>query len=71
MKRANKTEFNLNQSSPREYNLNKSLASCAPCLKEAQKIDRQINGRSMNEIKINEIKTIVRSIFESSKDDTK
>ena len=51
--------------------LNKSPTGCAPCLKEALKIDRQINGRSLNEIKINEIKTIVRSIFESSKDGTK
>ena len=38
------------------------------CLNEALKIERQVNGRSLNEIKINEIKTIVRSIFESSKD---
>ena len=66
MKRANKTEFNLNQSSPREYNLNKSLASCAPCLKEAQKIDRQFNLISLNENKIEEIKKIVRSIFKGT-----
>ena len=71
MKRTNRKELYLNQSSPKEYNLNKSPTGCAPCLKEALKIDRQINGRSLNEIKINEIKTIVRSIFESSKDDTK
>ena len=71
MKRTNKRELYLNESSPKEYNLNKSPTSCAPCLKEALKIDRQINGRSLNEIKINEIKTIVRSIFESSKDGTK
>ena len=71
MKRSNKRELYLNESSPKEYNLNKSPTGCAPCLKEALKIDRQINGRSLNEIKINEIKTIVRSIFESSKDGTK
>ena len=65
MKRATKTEFILNQSSPREYDLNKSLTGCAPCLKEALKIDRQINGQSLNEIKIDKIKTIVRSIFEN------
>ena len=68
MKRTNKRELYLNESSPKEYNLNKSPTGCAPCLKEALKIDRQINGRSLNEIKINEIKTIVRSIFESSDD---
>ena len=71
MKRTNRKELYLNQSSPKEYNLNKSPTGCAPCLKEALKIDRQINGRSLNEIKINEIKTIVRSIFESSEDGTK
>ena len=66
MKRTNKRKLNLNKPS---FDLNKSNVGCAPCLKEALKIDRQIKGRSLNEIKINEIKTIVRSIFESSKDD--
>ena len=66
MKRANKKEFNLNQSS-QEYNLNKLQSGCAPCLQEVIKIDRKISGRSLTEIKINEIKKIVNSIFESSK----
>ena len=70
MKRTNKSEFNLDQSSPKAYNLNKSSTGCAPCLNEALKIERKVNGRSLNEIKINEIKTIVQSIFESSKDGT-
>jgi len=65
MKRTYKRELNLNKPS---FDLNKSLYGCAPCLEEALKIDRKVNGRSLNEIKINEIKTIVRSIFESSKD---
>ena len=68
MKRTYKRELNLNQSSLKEYDLNKSSTGCAPCFNEALKIDRQTNGRSLNEIKINEIKTIVRSIFKSSKD---
>ena len=67
MKRTNKREKNLNEPS---FDLNKSSTGCAPCLKEALKIDKKINGRSLNEIKINEIKTIVRSIFENSKDGT-
>jgi len=37
-----------------------------PCLNEAKKIDRQVNKRSLNEIKIDEIKKIVRSIFRAS-----
>ncbi len=69
MKHTNKVEINLNRSS-QKYDLNKSTKGCAPCLEEASRIDRQINRRSLNEIKINEIKTIVRSIFESSKDGT-
>ena len=65
MKRTFKRELNLNKPS---FDLNKSSYGCAPCLKEALKIDRKINGRSLNQIKINEIKTIVKSIFESSDD---
>ena len=71
MKRTNKRELNLNQSSPIEKNLNKISTGCAPCLNESLKIEAQVNERSLNEIKINEIKTIVRSIFESSEDGTK
>ena len=70
MKRTNKSEFNLDQSSPKAYNLNKSTTGCAPCLNEALKIERQVNQHSLNEIKINEIKKIVSSIFMDSKDDT-
>ena len=67
MKRTNRVEINLNRSS-QEYDLNKLSTGCAPCLNEALKIDRQIDGRSLNEIKINEIKTIVRSIFDEEND---
>ena len=68
MKRTNKRKLNLNKPS---FDLNQSSTGCAPCLNEALKIDRQINNRPLNEIKINEIKEIVRSIFESSNDITK
>ena len=68
--RTNKKEFNLNQSFSKESNLNKSLTGCVPCLKEVLKIDRQVSKRSLNEVKLDEIKKIVRSIFKSSKDDT-
>jgi len=70
MKRTNKREFNLDQSSPIENNLNILSTGCAPCLNEALKIERQVNQRSLNETKINEIKKIVRSIFMDSKNDT-
>ena len=71
MKRTNKRELNLNHPSPKEFDLNKSSTGCAPCLNEALKIDRQINERPLNEMKINEIKEIVNSIFQSSKNDIK
>ena len=48
--------------------LNKSSTGCTPCLNEALKIDRQISNRVLSEIKIEEIKKIVRLIFKSSKD---
>jgi len=67
MKRTNKIEKYLNEPS---FELNKSKVGCAPCLDQVAKIDKQINGRSLNEIKINEIKKIVKSIFASSKNGT-
>ncbi len=68
MKRTNKRKLNLNKPS---FRLNKISTGCAPCLGEALKIDQEINCRPLNEIKINEIKAIVRSIFESSNDSKK
>tara|TARA_Y100000590_G_scaffold36553_1_gene39563 strand:- start:169 stop:375 length:207 start_codon:yes stop_codon:yes gene_type:complete len=68
MKSTNKRKLNLNKPS---FDLNKSSNGCAPCLNEALKIDQKINNRPLNEIKINEIKAIVRSIFEDSNDSTK
>ena len=70
MKSTTKRELNLNFSSPKVYDLNKSSTGCAPCLNEALKIERQVNQRALNEIKINEIKKIVSSIFMDSKNGT-
>tara|TARA_B100001996_G_scaffold367870_1_gene339889 strand:- start:587 stop:790 length:204 start_codon:yes stop_codon:yes gene_type:complete len=66
MKRTNKRRLNLDQPS---LDLNQSSTGCAPCLNESLKIDTKVNNRSLNEIKIKEIKAIVNSIFESSKND--
>ena len=71
MKRTNKREFNLNQTSPKDYNLNKLSTGCAPCLSKALEIEKHVNNRSLSEIKIDEIKKIVNSIFQSSNDDIK
>ena len=71
MKRTNKREFNLNQTSPKDYNLNKKPTGCAPCLGKALEIEKHVNNRSLSEIKIDEIKKIVNSIFKISNDDIK
>jgi len=62
MKRTDKKEKNLNEPS---FDLNKFSTGCAPCLNEALKINKKINNRSLSEMKINEIKKIVNSIFET------
>tara|TARA_Y100000590_G_scaffold372644_1_gene435820 strand:- start:664 stop:867 length:204 start_codon:yes stop_codon:yes gene_type:complete len=62
MKRTYKRELNLNKPS---FDLNKSSYGCAPCLKETLEIKRKVNNRLLNEIKLNEIKKIVNSIFEN------
>tara|TARA_Y100000590_G_scaffold410560_1_gene503737 strand:- start:19 stop:231 length:213 start_codon:yes stop_codon:yes gene_type:complete len=68
MKRTDKRKFDLNNPL---IDLNKSSTGCAPCLNQALKIDRQINKRALNEIKIEEIKKIVSSIFKSLNNDNK
>ena len=65
MKRTDKRKFDLSKPL---IDLNKSSSGCAPCLNETLKIDRQINDRVLNEIKIEEIKKIVRSIFKNLND---
>ena len=67
MKRTNKKNLNLNEPS---FDLNKFSIGCAPCLSESLKIGKLVNNRSLNEIKINEIKKIVNSIFDRSKNGT-
>ena len=64
MKRTNKRKLNLNKPL---FDLNQSSTGCAPCLKEALEIERKVDNRSLNDIKIKEIKHIVNSIFGSKK----
>ena len=64
MKRTNKRKLNLNKPL---FDLNKSSTGCAPCLKEASEIERKVNNRSLSNIKIEEIKRIVNSIFGSKR----
>ena len=47
----------------KEINLNKLKTGCSPCISEAKKIEQKISNRNVSEIKIEEVKTIVSSIF--------
>jgi hypothetical protein len=53
MRRANKKDLNLN----------KLKTGCSPCLNEAKKMQQKISNREVSEIKIQEIKKIVSSLF--------
>ena len=71
MNRIDNRKMDLNKPpSNNKVNLNQLSTGCAPCLNEASKIDRKVSNRKLSEIKIKEIKEIVNSIFESSKNGT-
>ena len=47
----------------KEINLNKLKSGCSPCISEAKKMEQKISNRKVSEIKIEEVKTIVSSLF--------
>ena len=49
-----------------DINLNKLKTGCSPCMREAEKMKQKISNRKMSEIKINEIKDIVSSMFKKN-----
>ena len=50
----------------KNINLNKLKTGCSPCMREAEKMKQKISNRRMSEIKINEIKDIVSSMFKKN-----
>ena len=46
-----------------EHNLNKLKTGCSPCINEATKMKQEISNKNISEIKIEEIKSIVSSMF--------
>jgi len=48
-------------------NLNTLKTGCTPCKDQAEKIKEKIGDRNVSEIKIEEIKKIVSSLFEENK----
>ena len=47
----------------KEINLNKLKTGCSPCISEVKKMEQKISNRKVSEIKIEEVKTIVSSMF--------
>ena len=47
----------------KEINFNKLKKGCSPCMSEARKMEQKISNRKVSEIKIEEVKTIVSSMF--------
>ena len=47
----------------KDLNLNKLKTGCSPCLNEARKMQQKLSNREVSEVKIEEIKKIVSSLF--------
>ena len=47
----------------KEVNLNKLKTGCLPCIREARHMEQKIFNRKISEIKIEEVKTIISSMF--------
>ena len=47
----------------KDLNLNSFKTGCSPCKNEAKKMQRKIANRDLSEMKIQEIKSLVSSIF--------
>ena len=53
----------MRRTNKKDLNLNRLKTGCSPCLNEAKKMQRKISDRNLSEIKIQEIKSIVSSLF--------
>ena len=53
----------MRRATKKDLNLNKLKTGCSPCLNEAIRIQQKLSNREVSEIKINEIKKIVSSLF--------
>ena len=51
----------------KNVNLNSLKTGCSPCMNEAKKMQRKIASRDLSEMKIQEIKSLVSSIFKENK----
>ena len=53
----------MRRATKKEINLNKLSTGCSPCIREAKKMEQKISNRKVSEIKIEEVKKIVSSMF--------
>ena len=53
----------MRRTSKNRINLNRLKTGCSPCMSEAKKMKQKISNRKVSEIKIEEVKTIVSSMF--------
>ena len=53
----------MRRTNKKDLNLNKLKTGCSPCLNEARKMQHKLSNREVSEIKIEEIKKIVSSLF--------
>ena len=56
----------MRRSRKKVINLNKLRTGCSPCMNEAKIMKQKISNRKVYEIKINEIKDIVSSMFKKN-----
>ena len=47
----------------KKINLNKLKKGCSPCMKQAKLMEYRISNRNISEIKTDELKNIVSSLF--------
>jgi|TARA_B100001093_G_scaffold511951_1_gene580862 hypothetical protein len=53
----------MRRATKKDLNLNKLKTGCSPCFNEAKKMQQKLSNREVSEIKIQEIKKIVSSLF--------
>ncbi len=56
----------MRRSTKKVINLNKLKTGCSPCMTEAKKMEQRIADRKVSEIKIEEVKNIVSSMFKKN-----
>ena len=56
----------MRQTIKKNINLNKLNKGCLPCMTEAKKMELKISNRKISEIEIEEVKTIISSMFKKN-----